>query len=187
MKPLQLNRPHAIMMVGLPGSGKTFFASHFADTFGAPYIDAQALTTLAKDTASATKLITMFVSEVIRTGQTFIFEGDTSSRTLRTEFAQFARANGYQPLIVWVQVDQKTAADRSVKLAKLDKVSFEKSLKTFSAPHPSEKPVVISGKHTYASQVKTVLAHLTRDTTAGSTITRPAATTPERLSVPPRP
>ena len=29
--------PHAIIMVGIPGAGKTAFSTRFADTFGTPY------------------------------------------------------------------------------------------------------------------------------------------------------
>lgn len=148
------------MMVGLPGSGKSFFASQFANTFNAPYIDALTLTSYSKDIKSAMKIITNFAGQIARTGQTFIYEGDTDSRAMRNEFAQFARRNGYQPLIVWVQVDEKTAKDRTLKSGKMDEDTFESIKKSFSPPHPAEKPVVISGKHTYASQAKVILARL---------------------------
>ena len=178
MKPLQLNRPHAIMMVGLPGSGKSFFAKQFVDTFNAPYIDALTLTSYSKDVPSAMKIITNFASQIARTKQTFVYEGDTDSRNLRTEFMQFARRNGYQPLIVWVQVDERTARERTLKAGKMDEGTFDSVVQGFSAPHPTEKPVVISGKHTYASQAKVVLASLSKDI-------RPTA--PVAPAAPPRP
>lgn len=43
MKSLQLSKPHLVVMVGLPGAGKTFFADHFAETFHAPYISWQSI------------------------------------------------------------------------------------------------------------------------------------------------
>ena len=175
MTSLHLSRPHAIMMVGLPGSGKSFFAAKFAETFNAPYIDALTLTSYAKDVKSAMKIVTNFAGQIARTGQTFIYEGDTDSRAMRTEFAQFARRNGYQPLIVWVQLDEKTARDRTLKSGKIDDSTFNSIIKNFSPPHASERAVVISGKHTYASQAKVVLAKLSKEVRA-----RPS-------SVPPRP
>lgn len=188
MTSLHLSRPHAIMMVGLPGSGKSFFASQFATTFNAPYIDALTLTSYAKDVPAAMKIITNFASQIARTNQTFIYEGDTDSRALRTEFAQFARNHGYQPLIVWVQVDEKTAKDRTIKAGKMDEDTFYTVCKGFSAPHPSEKPIVVSGKHTYTSQARVVLAHLSKSLAqpAGSSLsTAPKRTIhpPERRSV----
>lgn len=180
MTSLHLTRPHAIMMVGLPGSGKSFFAEKFAETFKAPYIDALTLTSYAKDVPSAMKIITEFAGQIVKTGQTFIYEGDTDSRALRTEFAQFARSHGYQPLIVWVQVDERTAKDRTLKAGKMDEETFVDVIKRFSAPHATERPVVISGKHTYASQAKTVLAHLSKS------IRPQAAQQPARSVQPPQ-
>lgn len=181
MTSLHLIRPHAIMMVGLPGSGKSFFAEQFADTFNAPYIDALALTSYAKDVPSAMKIITEFAGQIARTGQTFIYEGDTDSRTLRTEFAQFARRNGYQPLIVWVQVDERTAKDRTIKSGKMDSATFSDVTRRFSPPHESENPIVISGKHTYASQAKVVLSRL-----SGAMRTPSTSATPRSVVAPTR-
>lgn len=185
MTSLHLSRPHAIMMVGLPGSGKSFFASQFAKTFSAPYIDALTLTSYAKDVPSAMKIITTFASQIVLTGKTFIYEGDTDSRALRTEFAEFARKHGYQPLIVWVQVDEKTAKDRTLKAGKMDAATFAEVIRGFSAPHATEKPLVISGKHTYASQTKVVLGHLSRAMVRPQGVQPPARAIhpPERHSV----
>lgn len=163
MTSLHLSRPHAIMMVGLPGSGKSFFAEQFAATFNAPYIDALTLTSYAKDVKSAMKIITNFAGQIVKTGQTFIYEGDTDSRALRTEFAQFAKSKGYTPLVIWVQVDERTAKDRTLKADKMDSATFDEVTGGFEAPQADEKPVVISGKHTYASQAKKVLASLSRE------------------------
>lgn len=163
MTSLHLSRPHAIMMVGLPGSGKSFFAEQFAATFNAPYIDALTLTSYAKDVKSAMKIITNFAGQIVKTGQTFIYEGDTDSRILRTEFAQFAKSNGYIPLVIWVQVDEKTAKDRTIKANKMDGATFNDVADGFQPPLGDEKPIVISGKHTYASQAKKVLASLSRE------------------------
>lgn len=163
MTTLHLSRPHAIMMVGLPGSGKSFFAEQFAATFNAPYIDALTLTSYAKDVKSAMKIITNFAGQIVKTKQTFIYEGDTDSRALRAEFIQFVKSNGYTPLIIWVQVDEKSAKDRTLKAGKMDGNVFEDVAQSFQAPLADEKPVVISGKHTYASQAKKVLASLSRE------------------------
>ena len=53
MKSLQLDKPHAIVMVGIPGSGKSFFADKFSAMFNAPYVEQMVLDHLAKDTKSA--------------------------------------------------------------------------------------------------------------------------------------
>ncbi len=170
MKRLQLARPHAIMMVGLPGSGKSFFAEKFAETFTAPYIDSLSIEQEAKDAESAGRLITMMVAEVAKTNQTFIFEGNSDSRVMRTEFARWARKNDYHPLFIWVQTDANTCLKRTLKNGTLDQHGFEDVYHTFSPPHESEKAIVVSGKHTFASQVRTVLNFLTKQTRPGTAV-----------------
>lgn len=160
MKALHLTRPHAIMMVGIPGSGKTFFASHFSDTFNTPYLNLDDIERRSADAASAGELTVTFLTELAKTEQTFVLEGNSATRTWRTEFAKWARGHGYVPLFVWTQVDQATALKRTLKAGRLSGDDFAAALQSFSAPHPDEKPVVISGKHTYASQARTVLNHL---------------------------
>lgn len=160
MKSLHLARPHAIMMVGLPGSGKTFFAEKFASTFNAPFINTLDIEQGTRDSKAAGALISLFVNEIAKTGHTFVFEGSTDSRVRRTEFVRWARSKGYQPLLVWVQVDPTTARMRTIKSKRLTAEEFDATLKSFSSPHSQETPVVISGKHTYASQAKVVLNHL---------------------------
>ena len=86
------------MMVGLPGSGKTFFAQQFAETFNAPFINAAYVEERGRDEEASSELNAMFLGEIARTNQTFIYEGDSLSRTHRTDFARWARMHNYQPL-----------------------------------------------------------------------------------------
>lgn len=156
------SQPYAIMMVGLPGSGRSFFASQFSETFGAPHIDATEISRYCKDEQAAQALTLHLLNELAKTGTSFIYEGDTGSRVRRTEFSRWARQHGRQPLIVWVQTDLATARQRSMKNKHISREVFDYQVKHFSEPHPSELQVVISGKHTYASQARGVLGVLGR-------------------------
>ena len=176
MKSLRLARPHAIMMVGLPGSGKSFFAKQFATTFNAPYIDSMLIEENAKTPEGAGAIITGVMDEIAKTGQTFLFEGNADTRIRRTEFARWARQLGYHPLFIWVQVDQATSRDRTAKQKSMSQSEFEHAITAFSAPHPDERPLVISGKHTFASQAKVVLAHLSKETRHTTHEESPAST-----------
>ena len=183
MKSLRLSRPHAIMMVGIPGSGKTFFAEHFAATFGAPYINSSSFQELARDEQSAETLVAMALAEITKTNQTFIFEGYSDSRVRRTEFARLMASKGYKPMIIWVQTDESTARSRALKTQAMAADTFTAVLNKFSAPHQLEKPIVISGKHTYASQAKVVLSRLS----AEARPTDDAAIAPAPRATPGRP
>jgi len=56
MKSLQLDKPHAIVVIGIQGSGKTFFAEKFATTFKAPYIEQAFFNGAARDAKAASDL-----------------------------------------------------------------------------------------------------------------------------------
>lgn len=160
MKSLSLGQPHAIVMVGIPGSGKSFFAEKFAETFGAPFVEAALFRHLAKDDEAAELLIQHSLKQLTATGQSIVLEVDTDTRVNRTELAKKLKKLGYQHLFVWVQTDRTTAANRCKKAFGMDKSEYEEKVRNFSPPHESEKPLVISGKHTYASQARMVLKRL---------------------------
>ncbi len=159
MKSLSLAQPHAIIMVGIPGSGKSFFAEKFAETFGAPYIQLEALLEHTEDTEAAKRIAELHLAEFAKTKHSLVLDTDTLTRTERTELAKKLRHHGYEPLLVWVQTDTATAQYRNKK--KQTPEAYDVQMKRFSPPHEAEEPVVISGKHTYATQARAVLKRLT--------------------------
>ena len=46
MRPEIINQPLLIATIGQPGTGKTFFASQFANTFNTPFISANSIRSL---------------------------------------------------------------------------------------------------------------------------------------------
>lgn len=160
MKSLSLNQPHAIIMVGIPGSGKTFFASKFSDTFGAPYVSLPEIAKHVANIESADSLVELLLEELLKTSASIVLELDTSTRQKRTEISRYCKAAGYQTLFVWVQTDPETAKARIERDKSKDTATTETLSGKFSPPHDNEKAVVISGKHTYASQAKIILKHL---------------------------
>lgn len=162
MKKLSLSRPHALFMIGLPGSGKTYFAKKFSDTFNAPYVNGRELAHFTADIKKAEQVAELFIDELAKTNQTFIFEGAMDTPTRRAEFARWARKHGYQPLLVWVQTDTPTAMKRSLKMYDMQKSEYEALAAHFQAPGKEENPLVLSGKHTYATQARVVLSRLTQ-------------------------
>lgn len=159
MKSLSLSQPHAIIMVGIPGSGKTSFAEKFANTFGAPLIQTELIETLTGDKTIAKQITETQLVELTKTHYSVVLDVDTATRTERTSLAKTIRNHGYRPLFVWVQTDEATSRFRNKK--KLTSEQYDAELKRFSPPHESEEAVVISGKHTYATQARAVLKRLT--------------------------
>lgn len=159
MKSLQLEKPHAIVVVGIQGSGKSFFAEKFADTFAAPYIDDRQFIEHAKSEGDARMIATTMLLELLKTKKTIIVETD-GSKDNRTELAKLFKDAGYEMMLVWVQTDATTAMTRTRKAIGVKPQEYKDALKQFSAPQENEQPIVISGKHTFASQAKAILKKL---------------------------
>lgn len=192
MKPLSLPRPHLIIMVGIPGAGKSFFADHFATTFQTPIINrSQLVRTLfgasSVDTttnAVVNKVVASMLTELFKTNQTVIYEGQAASKTARNELIKIALKAGYAPLFIWVQTESYEAKRRATKLSKdataLTAEQFDQAIDQFDVPSPAEHAIVISGKHTYASQLKIVLKHLTSTRALIKPTSTPRQTPPTR-------
>lgn len=175
MKSLHLSVPHIIATVGMPGAGKTQFSEQFAEMFGAPRLSAGIFANLSTDDKSIHEATVSVLKEFMKTKQTLVYDGSTEKRIARAELVREARTAGYKVLFVWVQTDLATAKSRWVKSRRNDESEFEHLMRQFSAPHDSEPCVVISGRHTYSTQAKTVLRKLTETRTTASSIT-PTAT-----------
>jgi len=159
-------------MVGIPGSGKSFFAEHFAETFKAPIVSFDRLrqelfkspTFNKSEDDIIGRIANYMLDEVLKTGRTVVYEGQTSLRTDRASIAKKTRDAGYEPMFVWVQTELTEAKKRAIKpnssRPTLNADQFDIRLKRFSAPHQTEKTIVISGKHPYTSQLKIVLKYL---------------------------
>ena len=171
MKSLSLSSPHIIAMIGIPGAGKTQFADAFSKTFSAPFINHHQLRKIDEDSPEVSTATSEILEQVMRTKQTIVYENSLRSKADRSRLSRLAKDNGYDVLFVWVQTDPKTAKQRTFK--QLAEDEFEKLTRQFTPPSDNENYLVISGHHTYSTQLRTVLKRL-------SDTSRPAETVPTR-------
>lgn len=209
MKSLSLSRPLVIIVIGLPGSGKSFFARQFADMFGAPLVSVDFIRHavspqsryVAEEDALVNALAHSQIVELLKTGKTCVVDGGLNNRTARHAIERLASKHGYGKLTIWVQTDEPTSLSRSMKRsakrqadelnAPMDAPAFARYRKQFSIPTPSENVVVISGKHTFATQARVILKKLVapRDTVVtvrGSETPRADAKPEQKPDVQPR-
>lgn len=172
MKSLQLERPHAIIVIGIQGSGKSFFAEKFAETFNAPYVEQAAFERAVSNEAAAKELMLSVLTEMLKTGRSIIVELTLATKAERAELSKLLRHAGYAPMYVWVQVDLETAINRAHRSSGTSSAEYRERLRRFSLPQQSERALVISGKHTFATQAKAVLRKLSP--------TRPSPEPPHR-------
>lgn len=191
MKSLSLSRPLIVFVIGLPGAGKSFFARQFAETFNAPIVSYDYLRyQMFPDPAFSNEedeLIAQIAghefTELLKTQRSIIVDGGNNDYIDRQDLTKLAKKKGYGMLIVWVQTDERSARLRATKRSARrdgDKLNmsmtdhaFDTAKASFMAPGKGEDFVVISGKHTYATQAKVVLRRFVTSQDPASPVATP--------------
>jgi len=161
--------------MGLPGSGKSFFARQFADLYSLPRVSEDRIRfelfekpQFNEDEADIINRMSFYMLEqAMKTERTIVCEGSFLTAAERKAANELARMNGYRTLVVWLQTDLETSAQRAATRDRRNpdsKFAFEVERYTFnrikdSLQRPGEKEVVVvvSGKHAFKSQCLTVL------------------------------
>lgn len=154
------NGQRAILVFGAPCSGKTTFSKQFAEQFNATFYDLDAL----RDNHNLSRqFILLLVEQIAKTGATLVFEGGIDTEKDRKEISEILRDAGYSPTLIWIQIDVNTIRARlknKFKSVEKAKTVYDSRVKSLEAPSDAEAPVVLSGKHTYDTQLKQVLMQL---------------------------
>lgn len=206
MKSLSLSRPLILMTVGLPGAGKTRFSVQFADMFSAPLVSFDRIRfelfnqpTYSDDELAVVQRIADYqIGELLKTRKTIIVDGAANLRADRAVLRKMAAKLGYGTLLVWVQTDPSTCESRSVSQrlpsedqwrTPLSKADFSRLSRRFQPPAVHEPYVVVSGKHTYGAQARTVLKRLApaEDASPAAPTAQGAVQRPPRPNQPPTP
>lgn len=154
------SQPRAILVFGAPCSGKSTFCDQFSHQFKAPFFDLDELKQIYK--LSRPQII-MLVQQLAKTQQTLIIEGAIGSFAEREELRDLLLTAGYLPSLVWIQTDVITIKNRlknRLKSLSKAKAEYEQRIKELEAPLESENAIVLSGKHTFQTQLRHVLTQL---------------------------
>ena len=155
----------AILVFGAPGSGKTTFAEKFAKKYNLAYYNLDELQTKH---GFSRKAILVVLDYIAKSQKSFVLEGQLRTEKDRAEIRDALRAHGYMPALIWVQTDFITIKMRlksRYKTIKKAKEVYETEVAKIEAPTDFEKPIIVSGKHTFETQAKhaiTGIASLTK-------------------------
>ena len=153
----KVSKPRAILVFGAPASGKTTFCEKFSAQFRAPYYNLTEIETqLGFDRAKMLSVLEL----IAKTGQNLIVEGELNTEADREEVKKILRKNGYNPSLIWIQTDVNTIKTRlKVRLKSVEKARAEYAAKIaeLEAPAEDENSIVLSGKHTFETQLTHVL------------------------------
>ena len=152
----------AVLVFGAPGSGKTTFAEKFARKYNLAYYN---LDEIRAEYGFTHEAVLSILEIITKAKQSIVIEGELRTEKERTEIRNILRAQGYKPTLVWVQTDFATikmrlkSKHRTVKKAK---ETYDAAVAEMESPADFEKPVILSGKHTFETQNKHVLAGLAK-------------------------
>ena len=155
----KMNKSRALLIFGAPCSGKTTFAEKFAQKFGLAYYDYNELA----EEGFSHEAILRVLELIMRTRQSIVLEGGIDTENDRAELRNMLRKHGYEPSLIWVQTDIATlrmrlkSKYRSVAKAK---EYFDNVTAGMEAPSDFERPIILSGKHTFETQTKHAITGL---------------------------
>lgn len=155
-----LSQPRAILVFGAPASGKTTFCEKFSQQFRAPYYN---LAEIRENQGFDRKTVLYVLDLIARTGQNIIIEGELNTESDREGIKKLLAEQGYNPSLIWIQTDVNTIKSRlkaRLKSVAKAKEEYDTKISELEAPSESEKPIVLSGKHTFETQLSHTLSQL---------------------------
>ncbi len=171
-------RPVLILMYGFPGSGKTYFARQFCNEVQAAHLEEDRIRAQLfenpnysqQETHSLNRIMTYIASEFLTAGISVVYDMNAMRRSQRKALRELARTHKAASITIWFQVDADTAFLRNKNrdrrklddrfAAGYDVEKFKELASHMQHPEPPEDIIVISGKHTYPSQMGGVIKKL---------------------------
>ena len=177
MQKITPSKPLLITLYGFPGSGKTNFAKQLANIVSAAHLDSDKLRFELFETPKRTKqeddivdnLMKYMANEFLAAGVSVIYDSNAMRLSQRRMLRDMVRKHHGVPLLIWIQIDAESAFGRVAKRDKrksggkyaleYDRSGFDDYTAKMQNP-AAEDYIVISGKHTFASQKGAVIKRL---------------------------
>lgn len=105
----------------------------------------------------------VLVEQIAKTGQMLVIEGGLDTEANRNELRSVLRRAGYEPSLIWIQTDIGTIRTRlkfRTKSVAKAKEAYDEGINRLEAPSDFEQPIVLSGKHTFETQLRHVLMQI---------------------------
>lgn len=172
------------MMLGYPGSGKSYFARQLADKIAAVRLNGDSMrialfkSVEAIDAHPDKKLlneqtfgaIDYAVIQVLKAGHDVIYDANNNKRGIREELEKLAQEHNAIPLVVWVKTPHEVALKRGqTREAAADSrqwpeekmlASMNKHIANFDEPGSDEVVITIDGTIDFESQYESFNAQL---------------------------
>jgi predicted kinase len=174
-------KPFLIMLYGLPGAGKTYFARQLSERMQLAHLQADRIRAELfekprydrQENEVVMQLMNYMAGEFLAAGMSVIYDANMMRGASRRQLRDLARQMRAQPVLVWFQIDADSAFQRNAKRDRrriddkfsdrMDRQTFDSIAAHMQNPGPSEEYVVISGKHLFATQFGAVSRKLRED------------------------
>lgn len=178
MTKIVLSKPLLITFYGYPGSGKSYVARNLESILGVARVSSDRIRHElfarprfdSQENAVVAHLMFYITEEFLRAGVGVIYDTNAYRAGQRRKLRELAHKHHAAHLLVWLQIDPENAFLRTQQRDKRtldDKFSEEQTKASFAQqtahmqnPEPHESYLVISGKHTFASQKNAILNKL---------------------------
>jgi len=177
MSRVVLTKPVLICLYGFPGSGKSYVARNLAESIHMVHVSADRIRNElfehprydAQENAIVSHLMNYMCEEFLRAGVSVVYDTNALRVIQRRKIRELARKHEAEYMLIWLQVDLESAYARTQerdrrtsddKFAEPQtRLTYDKQVAGMQNPQ-AEDYLVISGKHTFATQKSAIINRL---------------------------
>jgi predicted kinase len=177
MSKIILAKPAIICLYGYPGSGKTYVARSLAEEIQLAHVSSDRIRSElfqsprydAQENAIVTHLMDYMSEEFLSSGVAIVYDANALRVAQRRRLRELAKKHRAAYMLIWLQVDLETAFLRTQQRDRRTaddrysepqtKSTFDRQVSGMQNPE-GEDYLVISGKHTFATQKNSIINRL---------------------------
>jgi predicted kinase len=204
MSKITLTKPTIICLYGYPGSGKSYVARNLADEINLAHVSSDRVRNElfqrprfdAQENAIVTHLMDYMSEEFLSAGVSIVYDTNALRASQRRNLRELARKHRAAYILIWLQVDIDTAfvrtqqRDRRTSDDKYaepqSRSSFDRQTSGMQNPD-GEEYLVISGKHSFATQKNSIINRLYQMGLIGSETVQHRVAKPGLVNLVPNP